>query len=148
MGDSSLRISKALYIWGQFEDSSLKELTALKDNINQKLNGPNFEPHLTLSGPILDSVIDIDSCLSKHLKSYSRIVLNIDGFEIKNEFFQALFLKVTKNNSLLKLKNTLDKLLELESFLLSNCGSISALKISPYHLTLTLLLNIIPSIAS
>ena len=49
MGDSSLRISKALYIWGQFEDSSLKELTALKDNINQKLNGPNFEPHLTLS---------------------------------------------------------------------------------------------------
>ena len=42
-------------------------------------------------------------------------MLNIDGFEIKNEFFQALFLKVTKNNSLLKLKNTLDKLLELES---------------------------------
>ena len=31
MGDSSQRISKALYIWGQFEDSSLKELTALKD---------------------------------------------------------------------------------------------------------------------
>ena len=48
MGDSSQRISKAIYIWGQFEDSSLKELTALKDNINQKLNGPNFEPHLTL----------------------------------------------------------------------------------------------------
>ena len=104
MGDSSQRISKALYIWGQFEDSSLKELTALKDNINQKLNGPSFEPHLTLSGPILDSALDIDNCLSKHLKSYTRIVLNIDGFGIKNEFFQALFLKVTKNNSILKLK--------------------------------------------
>ena len=57
---------KKLYIYGgQFEDSSLKELTALKDNINQKLNGPNFEPHLTLSGPILDSALDIDSYLSK-----------------------------------------------------------------------------------
>ena len=111
MGASSQRISKALYIWGQFEDSSLKELTALKDNINQKLNGPNFEPHLTLSGPILDSALDIDSDLSKHLKSYSRIVLNIGGFGIKNEFFQALFLKVKKNNSLLKLNNTFDKLL-------------------------------------
>ena len=42
-------------------------------------------------------------------------MLNIDGFGIKNEFFQALFLKVTKNNSLLKLKNSLDKWLELES---------------------------------
>ena len=115
MGDSSNRISKARYVWGQFEDLSLQELTTLKYNINQKLNGPNFEPHLTLSGPILDSALDIDSCLSKHLKSYSRIVLNVDGFGIKNEFFQALFLKVTKNNSLLNLKQNLDKWLELES---------------------------------
>ena len=115
MGNSSERISKALYVWGQFEDLSLQELTTLKYNINQKLNGPNFDPHLTLSGPILDSALDIDSCLSKHLKSYSRIVLNVDGFGIKNEFFQALFLKVTKNNSLLNLKNSLDKWLELES---------------------------------
>ena len=82
MGDLPERISKALYVWGQFEDSSLQELTALKDNINQKLNGPNFEPHLTLSGPILDSALNIDSCLSKHLKSYSRIVLNLSLIHI------------------------------------------------------------------
>ena len=42
-------------------------------------------------------------------------MLNVDGFGIKNEFFQALLLKVTKNNSLLNLKNSLDKWLELES---------------------------------
>ena len=41
--------------------------------------------------------------------------MNIDGFGIKNEFFQALFLNVTKNSSLLNLKNSLDKWLELES---------------------------------
>ena len=115
MGNSSERISKALYVWGQFEDLSLQELTTLKYNINQKLNGPNFEPHLTLSGPILDSTIGVDSCLSKHLESYSRIVLNVDGFGIKKEFFQSLFLKVEKNNSLLNLKKNLDIWLELES---------------------------------
>ena len=96
MGDLPERISKALYVWGQFEDSSLQELTALKDNINQKLNGPNFEPHLTLSGPILDSALNIDSCLSKHLKSYSRIVLNIDGFGFNKSFFRPYFLMLQK----------------------------------------------------
>ena len=47
----SSRISKGYWIWGQFDANATDLITSLYQEINNKLNGPNFDIHLTISGP-------------------------------------------------------------------------------------------------
>ena len=45
------RISKGYWIWGQFDTNTTDLINSLYKEINNKLNGPNFDIHLTISGP-------------------------------------------------------------------------------------------------
>ena len=45
------RISKGYWIWGQFDTNATDLINSLYQQINNKLNGPNFDIHLTISGP-------------------------------------------------------------------------------------------------
>ena len=102
------RLSKGFWIWGQFNESSTRTLESAKKSVDEILNGPTFNVHLTLCGPF--SHFD-----SSELKKLSNISKRFDPFKIyleevqtKEEFYQSLFIKIIEKEDLLELKNHID----------------------------------------
>ena len=69
----NLRISKGYWIWGQFDTNTTDLINSLYKEINNKLNGPNFDIHLTISGPFK---YDEEIKSWEVLKSYSLLKFN------------------------------------------------------------------------
>ena len=102
------RIPKGYWIWGQFDAESTKLITSLHQNINNELSGPKFDVHLTISGPFLykeEAHTQIFESLSERFGKFN---IQLNGIGKKNEFFQSLFINVTENETLKKLKNSID----------------------------------------
>lgn len=102
------RISKGLWVWGQFDKDSTKTLTNLKKKLDIKLNGPFFDIHITLCGPLEN----FDNNSRKKLKDISvrlsPIKLLSEDIQTKQEFFQSLFIKIKEDKSLLNIKKKID----------------------------------------
>ena len=102
------RIPKGYWIWGQFDIKSTKLITSLYQNINNELNGPKFDVHLTISGPFLykeEIHTQIFESLSERFVKFN---IQLNGIGLKNEFFQSLFINVVENETLKDLKNSID----------------------------------------
>ena len=102
------RLSKGFWIWGQFNENSTRTLENAKKSVDEILNGPTFNVHLTLCGPF--SHFD-----SPELKKLSDISKRFDPFKIyleevqtKEKFYQSLFIKIIEKEDLLGLKNHID----------------------------------------
>ena len=91
------RISKGFWIWGQFDASSTELITQFHKKANYTLNGPSFDVHLTISGPILDLEKGQKSKLDKLTKSLSSVKLQLNGIGMKDHFFQSLFININNN---------------------------------------------------
>tara|TARA_B110000196_G_scaffold172475_1_gene148089 strand:- start:293 stop:811 length:519 start_codon:yes stop_codon:yes gene_type:complete len=102
------RISKGFWVWGQFDQDSTKTLTNLKKELDVLLNGPFFDIHITLCGPFQS----FDTNARKKLKDISNVLSPInllsEDVQIKQEFFQSLFIKIKEDKSLLNLKTKID----------------------------------------
>ena len=46
------RISKAFWLWGQFDPQTTNTLKKIKEETLASLGGPIFEEHITISGPL------------------------------------------------------------------------------------------------
>ncbi len=103
------RVSKGYWIWGQFDLESTKQITSLYQNINKKLCGPNFDVHLTVSGP-LPYQEELHTPILETISSrFTKFTIKLDGIGYKDEFFQSLFLNVVENKELKNLKMLIDK---------------------------------------
>ena len=108
------RISKGYWIWGQFDTQSTQLLTSLYQKINNKLNGPKFDVHLTISGPFPyeeEMHTRIFESLSERFEQFN---IKLNGMGQKNEFFQSLFITVAENETLKSLKNNIDQRFNLD----------------------------------
>ena len=102
------RIPRGYWIWGQFDIKSTKLLTSLYQKINNKLNGPKFDIHLTISGPFPykeDAHTKIFENLSK---KFGKLNLQLNGMKQASDFFRSLFIDVVENKTLNNLKNSID----------------------------------------
>ena len=55
------RISQGYWIWGQFDKDSMDELKLIYKKVNEVFNGPFFNVHITISGPLIsinNNIID------------------------------------------------------------------------------------------
>ena len=107
------RISKAFSIWGQFNDSDMNFFSNIKDIVNSNLKGPNFEIHITLTGPILEytnKTIPILKKISLETKSFR---LNVQNYNLNNEKYTALYVKIKKSNELINLRKNLENKLKI-----------------------------------
>jgi len=103
------RVSKGYWIWGQFDLESTKQITPLHQGINKKLCGPNFDVHLTISGPVPYQEELHTPVLESISSRFIEFSIQLDGIGYKHEFFQSLFLNVVANKELKNLKKLIDR---------------------------------------
>ena len=109
------RISKGFWIWGQFDQQSSIEIDAIKEKSNNNLRGPEFEFHITLSGPLLEVNKDTKKILKQISNEHHTFSIYSEGLDIKDMFFQSLFLKIMKDKKLLTFKKIIDDRLSLKA---------------------------------
>ena len=101
------RVSRAFWIWGSFLPEENKFLKNLKRKVNSKLSSPEFDIHMTLSGPYKkiskDFLKDIESYCSNN---YSFQIL-LDGFKYKNYEFESFYISVLKTSEIKTLRENL-----------------------------------------
>ena len=85
-------ISKGLYVWGEFEQESAHLVEALKKKVNERLLGPYFDVHLTLSGPINYNESHDRKNFSNLSKRFSKLKLNLVALATKKITFNRYFL--------------------------------------------------------
>ena len=103
------RISKSYWIWGQFDASATNLITSLYREINNKLNGPNFDIHLTISGPFnYDEEIQKET-FEDISSNFNEINLQLKGIDETDEFFRSIFINIAENKNLNDLKYYIDK---------------------------------------
>ena len=102
------KISKGFWIWGQFDRKSTEQITNLHKKINNILHGPNFDIHITLSGPITHFEETHKSKLVDLSNSFSPIKIQLNGIGMKEQFFQSLFIDIKENYDLKNFKKGID----------------------------------------
>ena len=102
-------ISKGLYVWGQFDQESSYSIESLKKKVNEKLLGPDFDVHLTLSGPINNNRNHVEKILKDLFRRFSKLKLKLSGIGYKENYFQSLFFVVENSDELNSLKKTIDE---------------------------------------
>ena len=102
------RISKGYWVWGQFDTNSTDTMVSLYRQINNKLNGPNFDIHLTISGPFNYDDETQTEIFEDISSKFSIIDLELKGMNQTDEFFRSLFIDVVQNKDLNNLKNYID----------------------------------------
>ena len=108
-----MRISKAYWIWGQFSFEDERYLNLLKKKVQKILNSPNFEVHITLSGPyqkINDYFLDDLKNLAKS-NFPQKIYLN--NFNFKKDIYESFYISINNSKGL---KNLRKKLYSLNNF--------------------------------
>ena len=110
------RISKGYWIWGQFDANTTDLITSLYHRINNKLNGPNFDIHLTISGPFKYDEEKQKETFKIISSKFNQIDLQLKGISKTDEFFRSLFIDVAQNENLNNLKDYIDNNLNIHSF--------------------------------
>ena len=112
-----MRISKVYWLWGLFPSIEKVFLNEIKAKVQSKLKSPFFETHITLAGPYLN----IDNIFLNKLKIFaennSAIMLDIVGYDFKQEIFKSFYISIEKSRGLNELRRNI---FELNNFDLAN----------------------------
>ena len=109
------RTVKGFWVWGQFDNHSMTELTRIKGKVNKILDGPQFEPHLTLSGPLDLINKNVRKSLTKIANEKPQVRIYSEGIKTDSLFYQSMFIKIKEDKELLSLKKIIDSNLGLFS---------------------------------
>jgi 2'-5' RNA ligase len=110
------RISKGYWIWGQFDVNATDSIASLYQEINNKLNGPNFDIHLTISGPFNYEEEKQKEIFEFISSKFNKIDLQFKGINKTDEFFRSLFVEVAQNENLNNLKEYIDNNFNINPF--------------------------------
>ena len=108
-----MRINKGYWIWGLFPYKETNFLNEIKAKVQSKLKSPFFETHITIAGPYLN----IDKSFLEKLKTFgesnSEILLDVDGYDLKQEMFKSFYISIKNSNYLEELRK---KIYQLNKF--------------------------------
>ena len=95
-----MRISKGYWLWGLFPSEDTNFLNDIKAKVQSELKSPDFETHITLTGPYFN----IDNLFLNKLKTFSErntvIMLNIDGYDFKQEMYKSFYISIKNSKHL------------------------------------------------
>ena len=110
------RISKGYWIWGQFNIDTTHIIKSLYQKINNRLNGPNFDVHLTISGPLNYDRSTQKETFEAISPKFNEIDLQLKGINQSNECYRSLFINVAENENLSDLKKYIDYSFNINAF--------------------------------
>ena len=106
---------KRYWLWGETDEASNEILKKIQLSVNERLGGPAFDLHLTLSGPFYDISQDRLNQIEAFSMRHRQIAIKPSSYRVKDLFFQSLFLEIEKSVELSDLKNKLDNQLGLDN---------------------------------
>ena len=112
-----MSISKTYWLWGLFPSTEKVFLNEIKAKVQRKLKSPFFETHITLTGPYLDIDKTFLNKLKTFVESNSVIMLNVDGYDFKQEMFKSFYISIENSRDLKELRKNI---YELNKFDLGN----------------------------
>ena len=108
---------KGYWLWGLFPSKEDVFLNEIKAKVQSVLKSPFFETHITLAGPYLN----IDNIFLNKLKDFaennSEIMLNVGGYDFKQEIFKSFYISIENSRQLKELRRNI---YELNNFDLAN----------------------------
>lgn len=110
---AGLNKKKEFCVWAHFDEESSLALNHIKERANANLSGPKFEAHLTLVGSLESVDSSTSDALSLISNKYEPFVVKTNGIQMKDKFFQALFIKIKEEKHLIKFRNEIGKSLNV-----------------------------------
>ena len=105
-----MRITKGYWLWGLFPSMERVFLNEIKAKVQSQLKSPIFETHITLTGPYLN----IDNIFLNKLKNFaennSAIMLNVGGYDFKQEIFKSFYISIENSRRLKELRRNIYEL--------------------------------------
>ncbi len=102
------RSSKAYYIWGQFGPIVMRELTGIKAKVNAVLDGPLFDVHLTLTGPLRGKETTLLNRFNTLQNELGPLDISLKQYGISEKFYESLYIVVERSDALLDFKKKID----------------------------------------
>ena len=105
-----MRIKKGYWVWGLFPSEETNLLNQIKAKVQSQLKSPVFETHITLTGPYLNIDKTFLNKFKTFVESNSVIMLNIVGYEFKQEMFKSFYISIENSGNLKELRRNISKL--------------------------------------
>ena len=112
-----MKLSKVYWLWGLFSSEEENFLNGIKIKVQDVLKSPDFETHITLSGPYLNFDNKFLNKLKIYCENNPQIFLYINGYAFKQEIFKSFYISI-KNS--VHLANLRKNIYELDKFDLEN----------------------------
>lgn len=111
-----MKENNTYWVWAQFTKEDADKIKFFQDEIRYNLNGPIFEPHLTLSGPIFSNDLEgICDKLRLIVKYFSYLELETNGINLEQSEYQGFYIDIILNNRLKALKDNIDFSLNIKN---------------------------------
>lgn len=105
------------WIWGQLDKNSMDFLNSVYSIINKEFNGPYFDIHITLAGPI--KTFD-DRLLKKFISFENKlnsVRLNSNKYSFSKNFYESFFVSINNSTELKKLKKILELTFDAKNYI-------------------------------
>ena len=103
-----------LTLWAIPKKEEVPLILNAKQTIDNKLKGPNFPIHMTLSGKIDLNKTDEKGIEEKMVNNFSPFEVFFKGYGMKDYFFQAFYVEVNLNQDLKEVRSKICDILKLE----------------------------------
>ncbi len=103
-----MRKNDYFWLWGQFTKSCTENLFLLQKESQEILKSPSFEVHITLAGPYKNIDIFYDSSINNLLKKFQPLILDLNNYSYKNNFYKSFFISVEESNNLKSLRSEIN----------------------------------------
>ena len=103
-------INKGYWVWGLFPFKETNLLNEIKSKVQSKLKSPVFDTHITLTGPYLNIDKPFLSKLETFAESNSVIILDVDGYNFKQEIFKSFYISIKYSKNLKEFRKNIYEL--------------------------------------
>ena len=105
-----MRNSKCFWLWGGFSTEDSLYLNEYKSKVQSILQSPNYEIHITLSGPYFKIDDHFLSQLKFFAQNNSSLDLYLKNFDFQDKIFQSFYISINNTKELETLRKGILKI--------------------------------------
>ena len=102
-------------LWVTAQGNTQKRLEAVVKDLSKKFKGPNFEPHMTLLGPIPEGKEEVIRKAQIFARKIAPFKLTLGNVDYSSTYFQCVFIRVKTSIPLLEARMAAQKAFNIGS---------------------------------